>query len=376
MRFLALVTDAFGGRGGIAQFNRHFLTAIASHPASAGLLVLPRVIDEAVPAIPQGLTYDVAAAGSRVRYLGRLFSAMISNQYDAVVCAHIHLLPLAAMAARLRAVPLILVIYGIESWKPPGRRLARRLVRSVDVVISISQFTSDRFLAWSGVARDRVRLLPCCIDLEAFGPGLKRDDLLDRHGLRGLKVLLTVARLAGAERYKGFDEVMEALPALAAHVPSIRYLIVGEGPDRSRLEYKAAQLGVADRVVFAGYIPETEKADYYRLADAFVMPGRGEGFGIVYLEAMACGVPIVASSKDASREVVAGAGVGEVVNPDDADGVVTGILRALGSVRRVPASHLRSFSISAFRDRCHSIVDEIVSAAASHVATHRASVPP
>ena len=94
------------------------------------------------------------------------------------------------------------------------------------------------------------------------------------------------------------------LPALAADVPDVAYLIAGDGDDRARLEKKAAALGVADRVVFAGYVPEEEKADHYRLADAFVMPGRGEGFGIVYLEALACGVPVVASSLDASREAV------------------------------------------------------------------------
>ncbi len=94
------------------------------------------------------------------------------------------------------------------------------------------------------------------------------------------------------------------LPSLAERIPGIAYLIVGDGDDRARLEAKAACLGVADRVVLAGFIPETAKADHYRLADAYVMPGWGEGFGIVYLEAMACGLPVLGSKLDGSREAL------------------------------------------------------------------------
>jgi glycosyltransferase involved in cell wall biosynthesis len=86
-------------------------------------------------------------------------------------------------------------------------------------------------------------------------------------------------------------------------------------PDRRCLQEKARSLGVHGRVVFAGYVPESEKADHYRLADAYVMPGRGEGFGIVYLEALACGVPVVASEVDGSREAVREGALGILVDP-------------------------------------------------------------
>jgi phosphatidylinositol alpha-1,6-mannosyltransferase len=112
-------------------------------------------------------------------------------------------------------------------------------------------------------------------------------------------------------------------------VPNIAYLIVGDGTDHHRLEEKARSLGVHERVVFAGYIPEREKADHYRLADAYVMPGRGEGFGIVYLEALACGVPVVASKLDGSREAVRDGALGILVDPNDAEGIKRGILEAL-----------------------------------------------
>ena len=218
--------------------------------------------------------------------------------------------------------------------------------------------TKGRFLAWSGLDPARGTVVPNCIDASGFGPGPKPSDLLERYGLADRTVLLTLGRLSAQERYKGHDEVLEVLPALASDVPDLAYLIVGDGDDRPRLEAKAAALGMADRVVFAGYIPETEKVGHYRLADAFVMPGRGEGFGIVYLEAMACGVPVVASTLDASREAVRDGALGKVVDPDDADDVRAGILAALAANREVPKG-LAYFSFEQFIARWHRVVDRV-----------------
>jgi len=163
---------------------------------------------------------------------------------------------------------------------------------------------------------------------------------------------MTLGRLSSEEQYKGHDEILEVLSDLADEIPDVSYLVCGDGDDRPRLERKAEQLGVADRTVFAGYVPEEEKEDHYRLADAFVMPGRGEGFGIVYLEAMACGVPVVASSADASREAVHDGQLGVVVDPDDSTDLRQGIHRALDAERGVPDG-LEHFSFDAFEERWH-----------------------
>src|SRR5207244_2526638 len=115
-------------------------------------------------------------------------------------------------------------------------------------------------------------------------------------------------------------------------------------------EARAAQRGVADRVVFAGFIPEEAKAEYFRLADAYVMPGRGEGFGIAYLEAMACGTPVVASKLDASREAVMDGRLGILVDPDDQNEVLCGIREALSRPRSVPKG-IEYFSKENFQQR-------------------------
>jgi len=168
---------------------------------------------------------------------------------------------------------------------------------------------------------------------------------------------MTVARLSSPDRYKGIDEVLELMPSLVQEIPNLTYLIAGDGHDRPRLQSKAVSLGVAGNVVFTGYIPEEEKADYYRLADVFVMPGRGEGFGIVYLEAMACGVPVVASKADASREAVLEGQLGQMVDPGDLHEIRTAICKALLEPRVVPRG-LEYFSVERFAQRWNAVIDD------------------
>jgi len=107
--------------------------------------------------------------------------------------------------------------------------------------------------------------------------------------------------------------------------------------------------------VFAGYIPEEEKAAHYRLADAFVMPGRGEGFGIVYLEAIACGIPVVASKADASREAVLDGRMGALADPSNPQEVRAAIKEALARPRAVQ-KQLEYFSFDCFVDRWHAFL--------------------
>ena len=358
-RALVFLTDAFGGKGGIAQFNRDLLTSLSSDAACSRVVALPRIIFDRPERIPKNLTFRVESAGGRMRYVRESVRAVVGERFDVVICSHINLMPIAAAAAAAQRIPLLLVLYGIEAWTPPRSRLAARLVKRADAVVAISEHTKRRFLEWSGVDAARVHVIPCCVDAGKFGLGPKRDDLLERYGLHGRKVLLTVARLAGVERAKGIDEVMESLTEIARDVPNVSYLVVGDGTDRQRLEEKAEELRVSERVVFAGFVSESEKADHYRLADLFVMPGRGEGFGIVYLEALACGLQIVASSLDASCEVVLNRRFGRVVNPDRPGELRTAVVELLKAPPHSIPRELSTFSVTRFRARWNWLLTEM-----------------
>jgi phosphatidyl-myo-inositol dimannoside synthase len=360
MRIQVFVTEAFGGQGGISKFNRDLLTALCAHPDCESVTAFPRSMPLPPGPLPEKLDYVTDGLHGKVRYGACIAKRNLGRpRADLLICGHIHLLPLARMAQYLNSAPLTLVIHGVEAWQPTHSHLANRIARKLKTFMVVSALTKERFLEWTGLPPGHGFVLPDSVSFEEFGAGAPDDRLLDRYALRGRTVIMTLARLSREERYKGIDEVMETLPALAARFPNIAYLVAGEGNDRARLEQKAVDLGIKDRVVFPGYVPEEEKAAHYCLADAFVMPGWGEGFGIVYLEAMACGIPVVASKLDASREAVRNGELGILVDPKNPAELLAGITEALRRPKGIVPAGLEYFSFANFRRRCHGVVNEI-----------------
>jgi len=334
MRVLLLATDAYGGHGGIAYYNRCLAEALAQMPEVSEVVVLPRVMRFAPTDVPAKIRFVADAAGSKWRYI-HMVARLASEHFDLLICGHVNLLPLAVPLAKAKRVPMVLQVHGIDVWQRPSARAAF-WVRQVDAVWSVSGVTRDRMSAWAGLPAAKYTVIPNTIHLERYGLAPRRADLLARYKLTGRKVIMTLARLASDERYKGIDEIMEVMPALLGDEPALIYLIVGDGDDRPRLQAKVAALGIADKVVFAGFVEEAEKADHLRLADVFALPGRGEGFGIVYLEALACGVPAVGSQIDGSREALRDGELGELADPADPTSIHACILRALDKTIGIP----------------------------------------
>lgn len=357
MRLLIFVTDAFGGHGGIAQYNRDLITALAADASVQDITVLPRTVSYAPSALPEKVTFVQAAAGDKKKFVREALRHALPTtapRPDLILCGHINLLPLAALVASLRRVPLVLMVHGIDVWQPPAsplvERLTRLALRKVTAVWSVSALTRDKMQLWSGLSSSLFTVLPNTIDLSRYQPAPKSTDLIDRYGLAGKTVVMMLGRLAASEAYKGADEMLQVMPTLRALRPDLVFMIAGDGDDRPRLEEKARTLGVADAVVFTGFVREDEKMDHLRLADAFVMPGRGEGFGIVYLEALACGIPAVGSQVDGSREALREGLLGALVNPDEPQEIIDATLYQLSAPRRVPPG-LEYFAVPAFTAR-------------------------
>ena len=361
MKVLFLAMEAFGGFGGIAQYNRDLLTAMCGAPEVSQVVAIPRWMSTVPEFLPPNLTYITTGSGSKVAYIKAVIGLLRkSADFDVICCGHIKLLPMAFLAKLITRAPLFLIIYGIDAWKPINNALSKYLLSKIDVIISISEITKQRFIEWSRLTQKKCFILPNAIAQRNYGVGPKSQDLVERYGLSDKTVLMTLGRLAPEEQYKGFDEIMELLPVLSKQYPHIAYLIVGDGRDRSRLEAKAQALGVGDRVVFTGFIPEAEKADHYRLADAFVMPGRGEGFGFVFLEALACGIPVVGSKLDGSREALRGGALGILVDPGRPDEIQAGVLKALQQLPGVIPPGLDYFSFENFATHFHRILRQVI----------------
>lgn len=359
-RILALVTDAYGGHGGIAKFNRDLLGAVSGMPRCRELTAFPRLMPNPHGPLPAGLTYNLAGLGGKFHYSWAILRHTFADRcYGLIICGHINLVPLAWLLSKLSRAPWVLIVHGIEAWQPTHSWATNHLIGRAKRVISVSDVTRVRLMAWSGLPPERIAILPNSVDLATFAPRPKRADLARKYGIEGKTVIMTMGRLAGKERYKGFDEMLEVMPGLLKEEPLSTYLIVGDGDDKVRLEEKAARLGLADQVIFAGFVSKEDKVDCYALADAYVMPSRGEGFGIVLLEAMACGVPTVASKLDGGREALIDGQLGALVDPGNREEICAATVAALRRPKMRPAG-LEHFSYENFARRARELIGEVI----------------
>ncbi len=218
---------------------------------------------------------------------------------------------------RWTGTPYWVVGHGLEVWNLPPSAMGRAL-RRANRVIAVSHYTRDRLLREQPLDPGQVGVLPNTFDPEQFQLGPKPDYLLQRYGLQpDQPVILTITRLGKSATYKGYEQILRSLVALRRDFPTIRYILGGKGDDRPRIEALIAELGIAEQVTLAGFIADEELADHYRLCDVFAMPSKGEGFGIVYLEALACGKPTLAGNQDGAVDPLERGALGCLIDPDD-----------------------------------------------------------
>jgi len=371
MRTIALVSDAYGGRGGIALYNRNFLKALCAYPGMNQVVALPRNITYHLQKMPPNLDYCTESAGSKLRYLKQCLKlTFFCARADLIICGHLHLLPFAWLLKLRHRCIVLPITYGVEAWTPTTHGVVNYLCGKLSGFISIRKLTASRLKFWAQIPNANFYYLPNCIDEEQFGVGVRRKDLVEKFKLHGKKVVMTTGRMDSIEydRRKGFDEVLEVLPELRQQVPEIIYLIVGDGDDKERLESKAKELKVHDIVRFTGYVSDHEKADFYRLADVFAMPGSNPifdryPFRFVFIEALACGVPVVGCQLEDESERDDGDAKALIiqVDPNDKLDIARGIVDALawGGSGVNPA--LKNYYFPTFRDRLHGYLRQISS---------------
>lgn len=253
------------------------------------------------------------AADARIRawLVWRVMSLLVRTRPRAVCVGE--LLASGWMLRLLRHVPrlrTLVYVHGEEiTTDDPfdaDRRRCRQALLAADGIVVVSRFTEAAVLAMLGPkAAARVRLIENGVDTTRFVPGDRRPDLQTRFGLAGCFVYVSVCRLL---EKKGIDHALRAFAALGDR--TARFLVVGTGPYETALRNLARELGVADRVSFAGQAVEADLVDCYRLGDVFVMPNRAlangdtEGFGLVFLEANGCGLPVIAGRDGGSTDAV------------------------------------------------------------------------
>jgi phosphatidyl-myo-inositol dimannoside synthase len=331
---LALVSDCYGMGGGIARYNQDLFEGLAE--GGAQILVLPRHGTTDGVALPAGIRQEPAVF-NRLRFsLKSVWLAWRRGPFDVVFCGHVYMAPIAWAVARLIGAPYWLQTHGADIWKTRPD-LLRRTIEAADLVTTVSRGTRQSLLGWVDLPPDRVRVLPDTVQ-DKFKPGPVPEALRERLALGPGPILLTVGRLSAGERYKGHEQVFGALPALRQKFPTLVHVVAGSGDDRAYLEQRARALAGESVVRFLGFVPEEELLSLYHLADLYVMPSTQEGFGIVYLEAAACGLRVVGGVGGGSADAVPDERVGVLVDPSDKAALVAAIAGQLGRGKADPAA--------------------------------------
>jgi len=280
------------------------------------------------------------SVGVKLRFGLQAITEVARWQPDLVICSHLGLGPVGWLVATLAERPYWIVVHGIEAWGSLTYE-KRAALQQADRVVVVSAFSRELVVKRHRIDQQCISSLPCALDETLLG--IEGDLEPASNSLHGYfaddrRVLLTVARMAASERYKGHDVVLRALPPVLAQIPNLTYAIVGSGDDRARLERLAANLGLASHVVFTGEVNDAELAALYRRCEIFVLPARtviednnpkGEGFGIVFLEAMAFGKPVIGPNCGAPVELIREGENGLRVDPEDPTSVSEALIKLL-----------------------------------------------
>ena len=345
-RLLFIFTQVFAD-GGIQRFNHTLLSASKPLEVDCEVLTLRDMQSQELPPNIRVTSFS----GDQLQFARSVFHAVTFGRYHRIIVGHINFLVLVVSALRYRIKRrprIMLVTHGIDAWSNV-KGLRRRALRAVDQILCVSRYTQLRIAQQAPeIPASRYQLFPNA--LNASWEHLARSDRDSGRSSTERKLperfLLSVSRLSHYDRYKGIGTVLEILPMLED--PKIHYIIAGDGDDRGFLEWMASEFGIRDRVQFVGAVSDSELAELYRGCTAFVLPSGKEGFGLVYLEAMYFGAPVVAAAEK---------GVLDVIQHEH-----TGLLIPFGDTVRLKAGLDRLLADQALRDRlsqeaCRNVVD-------------------
>ena len=319
--------------------------------------------------LPEGKQH--ATVADKLRFIGTMLGEYSSQNIDWIMYEHLGLARVQSLIPKPLRRPYAVFLYSIDSWNElsPGRK---RILRQAEKRIAISHYTARR------VATAHADIGPIDVCHLALAPtpseiGVPIVDsrvpisqspipaagadasLLER--IQPNSVLI-VGRMLGSERHKGHDHLIDAWPLVMARVPDAQLVIVGSGDDASRLEAKAASTCIAGGILFTGQVSDETLESIYQRAALFAMPSRGEGFGLVYLEAMQHRLPCIGSPQDAAAEIIEDKVTGFLIDQSDISGLAQRIVTLLQnpSQRREmgEAGYVRlqeNFSFEQFKQR-------------------------
>lgn len=311
----------------------------------------------------------VAASSNRWASMLKIVLSAAFGSSDTLIYGHINLAPLALFIKKLRpSKKMHFIAHGIEVWNELSS-VQQKALEKADLILAVSSYTKKKLVDDKGIEANKIQVFHNTIDpfFEKPTDFNKPAYLQKRYGFNEKsKVVFTLCRLSAKEAYKGYDRVVEALPEVLRQHPEAVYLIAGkyDEEEKQRVEHIVQEKGVLDKVIFTGFLKDKEIMDHYLLADLFVMPSKNEGFGIVYLEAMMSGLPVIAGNVDGSVDALKNGELGTLVDPDNIGEIAEAIIQNLkraeamdeAAKKELQRKVMESFGFGKFQNRLKGFV--------------------
>ncbi|WP_316817940.1 glycosyltransferase family 4 protein [Pedobacter nyackensis] len=334
-RILILSPETFNAAGGIQSMSRTFAHILHEWCQKNSYNLHLYVLNDAAnvtssPYLPPA--YFKGFGKNKIWFT--LQSIWNGLNAEIVVLSHVNLSFPAVVIRLLRpSCKIWLIAHGTEVWRPLSG-WKKTIWEIADRFICVSNFTKDKIITLHHANPAHCTVLNNISDPFIQPPENLRKPiyLLERYGLASTdRVVFTLTRMSVHEKAKGYDQVIRAIGKIRQHFPNLLYILAGpwNKNERERIEQLAASVGLGDNFILVGYIKKEELSDHYLLADVFVLPSKKEGFGIVFTEAMAHGLPIICGNKDGSTDAVCHEGLGTTIDPDDAEALELALRRML-----------------------------------------------
>jgi phosphatidylinositol alpha-1,6-mannosyltransferase len=256
---------------------------------------------------------------NRIAFVLKTLTA--AKKPDVVIISHINLALIGLLIKTINPKCKVwLIAHGIEVWRPLSI-LKKTFLNRCDKVICVSNFTRQQMISRHHTPPVICEVLNNAVDSFIKLPVTftKPEQLLKRYRLTADTPVLFTLTLASTEQYKGHDQVIKVISALKSKFPGIKYILAGQYDHKEEIRIRnlITAARVEEQVILTGFIEEAEIADHFLLADLFVLPSKKEGFGIVFIEALACGLPVVCGNADGSIDAICNGKLGKAVNAEN-----------------------------------------------------------
>ncbi len=368
--FLNLI--GFSQTGGLEKFNRCFMKAVdelgaeLNYTSNAASLYDTVANEQYYPAKQyKGFNQSLA------KFVPATILAGLSK--DVIILGHINLAVIGwVIKTIVPSKKLMVICHGIEVWQPVTG-IKKKMLQKVDRVLAVSEYTKQQIVEKQGLPANKVSVFHNTIDpFFDYPQQFEKDkELMARYGIADTDyVVYTLCRLSSKEQYKGYDAVIKAIAKLVANYPNIKYLLAGkyDEVEKARLDKLIADNALQSNIIFAGYIKDEEVTKHYQLGDVFIMPSKGEGFGIVFIEAMACGRNVIAGNADGSKDALRNGELGVILDADNVDAIANAIAEKIDNKEKYDAVYavglqqkvVEYFGFAAYKQKLKGILNPIL----------------